>query len=231
MAIQTINIGNIANDGTGDDLREAFVKVNDNFEELDTRISPALGGENLGTSGTGIFAQKSDNNLQFKKLIGGTNTTLASTASTIEINSTGIPQIIFSSDSGSIIVNSSQTVNINGGTAIDTRSTGNQIFFDLDHNDLIERDPAPTLGGNLDADSNNISNAGTISANTFNGSLEGLVYGIDVRTINTFATDLDFGGTVPTITNFLDYIKSEFDVDYGTITAPADADSDFGSIV
>ena len=34
MAIQTINIGTIANDGTGDDLREAFVKVNNNFTEL-----------------------------------------------------------------------------------------------------------------------------------------------------------------------------------------------------
>ena len=37
MAINLINIGNIANDGTGDDLREAFVKVNNNFEELDLR--------------------------------------------------------------------------------------------------------------------------------------------------------------------------------------------------
>ena len=38
MAINLINIGNIANDGTGDDLREAFVKVNNNFEELDFQL-------------------------------------------------------------------------------------------------------------------------------------------------------------------------------------------------
>ena len=31
MAKQTIGIGSSANDGTGDDLREAFVKVNNNF--------------------------------------------------------------------------------------------------------------------------------------------------------------------------------------------------------
>ena len=37
MAIQTINIGQVANDGTGDDLREAFIKVNNNFLELDAR--------------------------------------------------------------------------------------------------------------------------------------------------------------------------------------------------
>lgn len=31
---QTINIGTVANDGTGDLLRNAFDKVNDNFTEL-----------------------------------------------------------------------------------------------------------------------------------------------------------------------------------------------------
>jgi hypothetical protein len=34
MAQQTINIGTTANDGTGDPLRTAFDKVNDNFTEL-----------------------------------------------------------------------------------------------------------------------------------------------------------------------------------------------------
>ena len=34
MAKQTINIGTTANDGTGDPLRTAFDKVNDNFDEV-----------------------------------------------------------------------------------------------------------------------------------------------------------------------------------------------------
>jgi hypothetical protein len=34
MAQQTINIGTVANDGTGDPLRDAFDKANDNFTEL-----------------------------------------------------------------------------------------------------------------------------------------------------------------------------------------------------
>ena len=34
MAQQTINIGTTANDGTGDPLRSAFDKINDNFTEL-----------------------------------------------------------------------------------------------------------------------------------------------------------------------------------------------------
>ena len=56
MAIQTINIGTIANDGTGDDLREAFVKVNNNFTELDTRDPEKTTGANLGPAGEGVFA-------------------------------------------------------------------------------------------------------------------------------------------------------------------------------
>lgn len=41
MAIQTINIGQQPNDGTGDDVRVAFGKANDNFGELDQRTAAA----------------------------------------------------------------------------------------------------------------------------------------------------------------------------------------------
>ena len=50
MAIQTINLGTYANDGTGDDLRTAFTKVNANFTELGS--SDVRGGLNLGPSYT-----------------------------------------------------------------------------------------------------------------------------------------------------------------------------------
>lgn len=48
MAIQTINLGTYANDGTGDDLRTAFQKVNANFTELGA--SDVRGGVNLGSN-------------------------------------------------------------------------------------------------------------------------------------------------------------------------------------
>ena len=66
MAIQTINIGTVANDGTGDDLREAFVKVNANFAELSARNPEATTGVNLGASGEGVFAQLNGAEMQFK---------------------------------------------------------------------------------------------------------------------------------------------------------------------
>lgn len=51
MAKQVINIGSVANDGTGDPLRSAFDKVNDNFTEL---YSDDVGDVNSVNAGTGI---------------------------------------------------------------------------------------------------------------------------------------------------------------------------------
>ena len=39
MSIQSINIGSVADDGTGDPLRTAFGKTNDNFIELESNVS------------------------------------------------------------------------------------------------------------------------------------------------------------------------------------------------
>lgn len=51
--IQTINIGSVANDGTGDTIRNAFDKVNDNFIEVSRGLfaQTALGTPVISTSG------------------------------------------------------------------------------------------------------------------------------------------------------------------------------------
>ena len=38
MTQQIIEVGTVANDGTGDSLRTAFIKINDNFTELDHQV-------------------------------------------------------------------------------------------------------------------------------------------------------------------------------------------------
>jgi hypothetical protein len=84
MAIQTINLGNYANDGTGDDLRVAFTKVNANFAALDSAAA-IVNGVNVG-SGTGVFSGKDTTNLQFKTLTSTNNSvTISSTSNTVDL--------------------------------------------------------------------------------------------------------------------------------------------------
>lgn len=111
-----VNLGNYANDGTGDDLRTAFQKVNSLFEELAGDVN-IIGGTNLGT-GVGIFAQKNLTNLEFKTLTStDQSVTITSNATTVDIASTAR----VSSDPNPSLGND---LNLNGNRIIDTEGTG-----------------------------------------------------------------------------------------------------------
>lgn len=62
MAQQTLNIGATANDGTGDPLRTAMDKVNDNFDEI---YASPLFTENITITGNEIRANRSNDDLVF----------------------------------------------------------------------------------------------------------------------------------------------------------------------
>lgn len=84
MPIQRIEIGGYANDGTGDDLRTAFNKVNANFTLLDSDAQ-INDGANLGT-GTAVLKGKTSTILQFKSLTStDTSVTLTSTDNTVNL--------------------------------------------------------------------------------------------------------------------------------------------------
>lgn len=235
MAVTTINIGNIANDGTGDDLREAFVKVNNNFSELDQRIVLQADGTNLGT-GEGIFYLKDGNNLQFKSLVAGNNVTLSSTANNITIDAPDpIKQLTFNAGSDSRVITASATVDFIGGQNIDTSITANNIRFDLNGTNLVARDTSPALGGNLDASNRDILNSGTISAESFTGPLTGLVYGIDIRdhsnALRPTIFGTDYGSIGINLVTGFELMFATSVISYGSITTPAGIESDYGTFV
>lgn len=222
MTIQSINVGNIANDGTGDDLREAFIKVNNNFTDVDARLTQLpISAENIGEAGQGVFSNTVDNTLQFKKIVGGDNVTVTSNGTSIILDSSGgLSSILVLGDNGSINVDDSNYLHIAGGEVITTRASGNNLFIDLATNGVVERDTAPRLSGSLDANGKNIHSAATISSQSFVGPLTGLVYGVDVRTLNEYFNDYwDFGEIYPgSFSTIIDYIVSETDVDLGAFT-------------
>jgi len=65
---EEIILGNVVNDGTGDDLRVAFGKVKDSIEFLYANGNGPVTGQNIGTVGTNIFKQKTDMFLEFRKI-------------------------------------------------------------------------------------------------------------------------------------------------------------------
>lgn len=251
MAIQLINIGAIANDGTGDDLREAFIKVNANFEELDLRDDEKTSGSNLGLIGEGIFFRRNIYDLEFKKIAAGANVTLTADDEKIVIATPdiGVTDITVSADTGSSLLDDSVALTIAGGSDISTSIVDGVLTVNYVGITNLASDPAPQLSADLDAQANNLLNVGTISSSgitgpltgnvtgdvvgnvtgNVTGNLTGLVHDIDIRPY--FAPGAaDFGTINPVINNILEYVIYNNDIDWGSIITPNTTTLDLGSL-
>jgi len=239
MALKVINLGSVANDGSGDDLREAFEKVVFNFSELDARTPEATTVVNLG-GGEGLFSSKNDAELQFKSLVAGSNVSLSSTANELTVNvDAGVTQFVVAADSGSLTVVENTTFTIQGGNLISTTRDGSNIRIDSSALGRLEDDPTPKLAAGLNADGHNLGNVGLINATTvtanFNGNLTGLVHGIDVRDLNYFRNSnnsWNFGSITPNpVNNLWDFLFATVNVDFGSIAGNnLNVSLDLGSI-
>jgi hypothetical protein len=240
MSLQQINLGTVANDGTGDDLRTAFQKIISNFNQLDARTPEATTAVNLG-NGQGVFASKVADELRFKTIVGGQNVTLTATGQTITVDvNAGVTQFTLAADSGSVLVTENSTITIEGGRLVTTQRTGNSIVVNTSALGSVVEDTSPRLGGNLNADGFNLGSVGTIDATTvsgvFVGNLTGLVHNIDIRDLNYYRVpnnSWDFNGITPTIvTNIFDWVFETYDVDLGSISGvQVNKTLDFGPIV
>jgi len=246
--IQTINIGSAANDGTGDDLREAFVKVNANFNALN--LATGTTGVNLGSSGGKVLADVTSNTLRFRTIVGGTNINVTELDSTIVLDGTVPDQsnpII--SDIGSITVGNGAAWAIYGGDGVETRSDNNaspnpQIIIDAG----LERDQSPRLVAGLDANSQNITGVNNFSATssltgTLTVSTTGTIGTLVPTNIKSKGTDtvdyennlgkfltFDFGGVDNSYTGILQFILGTSTVDLGTFNSPSIGSIDLGAI-
>jgi hypothetical protein len=226
MAIQTINIGVVANDGTGDDLREAFVKVNNNFAELEARTPESTTASNLGTPGEGVFAQKVGTDLQFKKIVAGTGTTISSDATSVTINASGnsLLEIDLFGDSGNSQLNvNDNTLTIAGGQNATVNVNNNTVT--ISSSTVLSTDTNPKLAANLNGDGFEIVNTSDIKST---------VYGLDIREmdgIQDYINGFDFGSFDRQANNFFEYLATVTDIDLGTLLDPSDANLDFGNLV
>lgn len=233
MAIQLINIGQIANDGTGDDLREAMIKINQNFEELDLRDDEQTTASNLGSIGEGVFFNRVNYDLQFKKIAGGDNITLSADNEKIVINSSNVvTDITVNADTGSVVLDTSSSIDISGGDGISTSIVDGVLTIINEYVSEIVEDTTPQLGGNLDAQGFNILNAGTVTgsfAGNLTGNVTGLVNGVDPAATAYYFSNIDLGNISLNITNIIELLAITVDVNLGTFGNPAPFVIDLGA--
>tara|TARA_B110000503_G_scaffold43611_1_gene71302 strand:- start:1895 stop:2611 length:717 start_codon:yes stop_codon:yes gene_type:complete len=238
MTISRINVGNIANDGTGDDLRQAFVKVNNNFTELDQRDILQSDVVNLGT-GVGVFYTKVNSVLNFRSLIAGDNIALTADGTSITITNNGNIGITTDGDTLNLSGGGRQ-FGVNGGQNIDTSLSGSNINIAINGTNLVFQDKNPALGAELNAGTFNINNVGTltattvdattINATTINGALIGTVDGVDVGDLGQLVNNTDYGIILQNATTAIELVFQLTNINYGTFISPSNLISDYGSI-
>jgi len=157
MTIQTINIGNVVNDGLGDDLRTAFQKVNANFADLSTQLT--ITATNVGTVGVGVFKEKVGADLRFKKLVSGTKMLLNENTDSVTVNNTAPDAFIrIDTDAGAMLASTYQQITMAGTAApgsttsrkdIEVNAFGSTISFKtiIPVTDILESYDFGTING------------------------------------------------------------------------------------
>lgn len=149
MAKQTVNIGTNQDDGTGDVLRDAFKKINENFDEVYTELG--------GTSLSG---------LSFSGTTIGTDT--ASDSITLDVTGTG--QIVLAGP-----VSASETLAVTGNTTLTGTLDvdGNTTLDAVAISETLAVTGATTLTGALSGSSITLTGALTVGGtSTLNGSVD-----------------------------------------------------------
>jgi hypothetical protein len=229
MTIQNINLGNVVNDGLGDDLRTAFAKVNNNFDYLSQELT--VTGLNIGTSGVGIFKQKTNESLELKKLAAGDSTVvIVDDTATNTVKITAPLQNSFTSvitPQGAVSATSpTSSVSLVEGSNITITKSGSNITISAD---LVSTE----LQGNLDLNQNSIIGPGSIdiTGEITADNFVGTVHDIDIRPINSAVFDFNFGSIVlGNYTDVVEFLLTSGDYDLGTITAPSSLELDLGTI-
>ena len=162
MAIQILGIGTVADDGTGDSLRIAGDKINDNFKEIYTAIGD---GTTLDVSGLGVITALNNATANELVTIGATTTELDAEAnltfdgSTLAVTGNiTATTITLSNDAGLLVPNDGNIGSASANDAMQISSAGIVTFKD----DIIIKD-AGTIGSVSDVDAISISSTGIVT--------------------------------------------------------------------
>jgi len=236
MSIDLVNIGLAANDGTGDDLREAMIKINNNFTQLDLRANQI--GANLGSAGAEVYKYADQNTLYFRRLLAGTYISLTQNENSIVINnSMPLSSYAISTNIGSITAGHSVNYNIVGADAITVSANENTKTITVTGS--LQQDTTPVLGASLDGNNFNITNVNNIAvANLLATNIISTnfsttnIAGVDFQSrLGRYISGFDFGDLNDNASSILDWVIGQIGVDFGTFSSPTPGEVDLGELI
>ena len=227
MALNLPNLGNVVNDGTGDDLYTAFTKVNAALEDLDTRSEGTTASNT--PDGFPIFREQVGNDLQFNTL--QVDPLLPDSMTIRVVNG----QVMLASkqanfryaldkpcdpDDGVVLVSNPAKVvyfKPTQGTDINLNKK-NEVDgvynIEVAIDSQLFRETNPRASTDLSLEGNNLINVGNID-------------GVEIDKINELFS-WDFGDLNPNPSSIIDFIVNSIDVDFGTMNDPSNQQVDFG---
>jgi len=179
MAKQTVNLGSSANDGTGDPLRTAFDKINDNFDEL-YLYSTAATGNNITITANTIASDNTNGNIILDP--NGTGDIVVATGAELQLTDHTDNAVVFSDASGNLTMAAGFTfdgtnVATTGSISVNSRLKleDNRITTQTT-NDDIDVDPSGTGAVNILANTDVTGNITVSGTTVLNGSLRTAIH-------------------------------------------------------
>src|SRR6056300_795033 len=201
MAKQSINIGSVPNDGTGNTLREGGDLINDNFNEIYT----AIGDGTTLTSGT--FLTTSNSETVINKTINGPDNTITNIANSSLSNST---LSVVADDSSAQSISLGGSILFTGGSGITTYISGNEITFATDGSIVTETSSDILTNKTIN------DNANTLTINSANSTIT--IDGTQATLLNIANSSLDIIQNSKLANSYItigDDTSTNFNVDLG----------------
>ena len=152
MAKQSVNLGSSANDGTGDPLRTAFDKINDNFDEL-YLYSTATVNNNITITGNTIASDNTNGNITLDP--NGTGRVVVSTGAELRFTDHTDNAVLYSDADGDVQFNNNLTFDGTNLAVLGSVNVNNRLKLENNRittqtsNDDIDLDPNGTGKVNL----------------------------------------------------------------------------------